>query len=211
MKMETENKIAFFEPILAHLLIDHILRCTRRVARPHRRVNAAGRSQARSYKSKRKEGMKMKWVIYNSLGTWKATPKTNYEAAIQDRRKIVTCYGFKDSKEVRNYLLKYFHINENDIEIQKAVKQEISFFKWDCMTNKWVPANEIDTQVRSLEEINEQIAYDIVSDRVIERNYKAQDDLYNADDIAIVFSDSEDGKEIDSYGFDHWEELKYET
>ena len=97
------------------------------------------------------------------------------------------------------------------LKFRKQWNKKYLFFKWDCIANKWVPANEIDTQVRSLEEINEQIAYDIVSDRVIERNYKAQDDLYNADDIAIVFSDSEDGKEIDSYGFDHWEELKYET
>lgn len=52
------------------------------------------------------------YYLYLENGEFKMTTKQNFNARIQDARKITTLQGFSNSKECMQYLHKYFDIIE---------------------------------------------------------------------------------------------------
>lgn len=59
----------------------------------------------------------MKYIIYKDLGGIKGTDKENYNSHIPNARKINDFSAFSSIDEVKEYVIKYFHLSENEIEI----------------------------------------------------------------------------------------------
>jgi len=57
----------------------------------------------------------MKQVIYKDFGKYKATNEKNYNSMIQNEREIVDCEGFASAKQIKDYFMKYFKMNDEDI------------------------------------------------------------------------------------------------
>ena len=58
-----------------------------------------------------------KTVIYKENGVYKTTSKANYDAQIQDARKIQTLYDFESAREIMDYYNKYFNTTDGDFII----------------------------------------------------------------------------------------------
>lgn len=58
-----------------------------------------------------------KTVIYKENGVYKTTSKANYDAQIQDARKIQTLYDFESAREIMDYYNKYFNTTDDDFII----------------------------------------------------------------------------------------------
>ena len=58
-----------------------------------------------------------KAVIYKENGVYKTTSKANYDAQIQDARKIQTLYDFESAREIMDYYNKYFNTTDGDFII----------------------------------------------------------------------------------------------
>ena len=56
----------------------------------------------------------MKTVIYKVLGSYKATNEANYNARIQDARKVMDCSEFESPEEIKEYYIKYFGAKEDE-------------------------------------------------------------------------------------------------
>lgn len=64
------------------------------------------------------DGSKDKLVIYKLLGEYKVTPKSNYEARVQDARKIKDAKDFESAREIIDYYKKYgWADSDDDFEI----------------------------------------------------------------------------------------------
>lgn len=58
------------------------------------------------------------FVIYDCLGTIKGTNLENYNARIQNERKILTFKGLKTKEQAKEYSIKYLNYAENEIIIK---------------------------------------------------------------------------------------------
>ena len=56
----------------------------------------------------------MKTVIYKDFDEYKTTTEENYNARIQNERKIHNMQGFDNAKQIIEYYIKYFGSSEND-------------------------------------------------------------------------------------------------
>ena len=61
----------------------------------------------------------MKTVIYKENGTYKTTTEENYNARIQDARRIHTMHDFESEEEIMEYYMKYFGSGKDDFIIIK--------------------------------------------------------------------------------------------
>lgn len=68
-----------------------------------------------------KENVSIPMVIYKDLDGYKVTPKSNYEARIQDARKIQTAKDFDSAQEIIDYYVKYFKSSPEDFTIVESM------------------------------------------------------------------------------------------
>ena len=67
---------------------------------------------------------KMKIVIFKDLGGYCTTSEENYNARIQDARRIQKWYDFKTPEEIIEYSIKYFGGSKEDyIVVEKGVEK----------------------------------------------------------------------------------------
>jgi hypothetical protein len=59
----------------------------------------------------------MKTVIYKENGIYKTTTEENYNAVIQNARKINTMEDFNNAEEIINYYIKWFGSKKEDFII----------------------------------------------------------------------------------------------
>ena len=64
------------------------------------------------------KGAKNMFVIYDCLGSINGTSLENYNAIIQDKRRIYKFDDFKSKEEVKQYVIKYLHFRDDDIIIK---------------------------------------------------------------------------------------------
>ena len=62
----------------------------------------------------------MKFVIYKDLTGYKTTTIENYNARIQNARRVTTWTGFNSAREIIDYCVKYYGSSENDFIIKEA-------------------------------------------------------------------------------------------
>lgn len=63
------------------------------------------------------EKKKMKYILYGTKGAYRLTTIKNYNAYIQDVRKITYFDGFKSVAAVLDYIAQYFPVALCDISI----------------------------------------------------------------------------------------------
>lgn len=56
----------------------------------------------------------MKTIIYKTLGTYHTTTEENYNARIQNAKKICTWKDFESAKEIIDYCIKYCGAKRED-------------------------------------------------------------------------------------------------
>ena len=56
----------------------------------------------------------MKTIIYKELGIYKTTTEENYNARIQNARRIHTWNDFNSAEEIIDYYIKYFKATRED-------------------------------------------------------------------------------------------------
>lgn len=61
----------------------------------------------------------MTFIIYKDLSGYKMTEETNYNARIQNARKIKDFSAFDNPEEIKNYCIKYFDPEKQDTYIIK--------------------------------------------------------------------------------------------
>ena len=62
----------------------------------------------------------MTYIIYKDLSGYKMTTEDNYNARIQNLRRVVDYSAFKSPEEVKAYVIKYFDPEEVDTYIIKC-------------------------------------------------------------------------------------------
>lgn len=56
----------------------------------------------------------MKTIIYKSLDTFKTTTEENYNARIQNAKKICSWENFESAEEIIDYCIKYCNAKKED-------------------------------------------------------------------------------------------------
>lgn len=62
----------------------------------------------------------MKYIIYKDAFGYHGTQEKNYNARIRDASEICDYTDFDSAEDIKQYLLKYTYINENDIIIMEG-------------------------------------------------------------------------------------------
>ena len=60
------------------------------------------------------------YIIYNRMGKWYGTSEKNYLQMIMDASKIQAFNGFTSGQQVKEYLLKYTNLKDNNITIMEV-------------------------------------------------------------------------------------------
>lgn len=61
--------------------------------------------------------MNDKLVIYGKAGSFKVTPKSNYDACIMNARLVTDCRDFSSPEEIITYYCKWFGSSPDDFII----------------------------------------------------------------------------------------------